>query len=265
MAVIATPHASTRWAGQPAITDQDSFRAPLPTAARVSIVLPAFNEEAGIAAVLDGLRPIMDSTHEIIVVDDGSSDRTAAVAASAGARVIRHDVNRGKGAALLTGFGAARGTILVTLDADGTYPPEGIPRLVASLDAGTDLVVGVRHGTGSMSPVNRVGNLMFKVAISAAARRRVRDPLSGMYAMRRELVHAMGLESKGFGIETEIIIKAARLGARLTEIDIVYGERIGESKLEPWRDGLIISRTIRRLMFRSMRASNADVTNASPH
>ena len=216
----------------------------------VSIILPAYNEERGIAAVLSSLRPVLDHRYDVIVVDDGSTDRTAIVAELWGARVVRHEVNRGKGAALRTGFQASAADHLVTLDADGTYPVSAIPELVRLLEDGHGMAIGTRQGRGSMSPVNRVGNHVFRAAISITARRRVRDPLSGMYGLRRDVVERLDLRSEGFGIETEIVIKAARAGASIVEIPVEYAERIGDSKLHAWRDGLVISRTIASLLAR---------------
>lgn len=211
----------------------------------VSIVLPAYNEEHGVAAVLDGLAGIMTSRMEILVVDDGSDDGTARVAAGRGARVVRHARNQGKAAALRTGFREAQGHLLVTLDADGTYPVTAIPSLVAALEDGAGLVIGARRVSGaSMNRVHRAGNRALRVAIGLSAGRHVSDPLSGMYGIRRELLDRLTLRSEGFGIETELVVRAGRAGARIQEIEVVYGARIGTSKLSPLRDGLAISRTL---------------------
>jgi glycosyltransferase involved in cell wall biosynthesis len=251
------PHPSTRGLAPDLLASRPFDGAARPVA---SIILPAYNEEHGIAAVLRSLRPVLDGRYEVIVVDDGSTDRTALVAELWGARVVRHEVNRGKGAALRTGFQASAADHLVTLDADGTYPVRAIPELVRLLEHGHGMAIGTRRGRGSMSPVNRMGNHLFRTAISVTARRRVRDPLSGMYGLRRDVVERLDLRSEGFGIETEIVIKAARAGASIVEIPIEYAERIGESKLNPWRDGLVISRTIATLLMRSPRVTRTRAT-----
>jgi glycosyltransferase involved in cell wall biosynthesis len=206
--------------------------------------VPASNEEAGIGIVLEQLRAALDQSFEVIVVDDGSTDATSTVAAQHGATVIRHDRNRGKGAALRTGFGAASGDLLITTDGDGTYPVEMIPLMADALER-HDLVTGVRQsGRENISPLNRLGNSFFRWAISLAAGRDVQDPLTGLYGFRRSAWQRMELRSDGFGIEAEVVIKAGRLGLSVIELPIEYRKRIGTSKLNPWRDGMIISGTI---------------------
>jgi glycosyltransferase involved in cell wall biosynthesis len=210
----------------------------------VSVVIPAFNEEEGVGLVIDQVRNALGPTGEVIVVDDGSTDRTGLVAELRGAVVVRHERNRGKGAALRTGFEVAGGRFLLALDADGTYPAEMLPVFARELES-HDLVVGVRQqGREHISPLNRLGNVMFRQATSAAALRRMSDPLSGIYGLRRTAVEQMRLRSEGFGIEAEIMIKAGRLGLRVREIPIEYRSRVGTSKLHPWRDGWVILRTI---------------------
>jgi glycosyltransferase involved in cell wall biosynthesis len=208
------------------------------------VIVPAFNEEAGVRVVIDQLRAILDETYELIVVDDGSTDGTAAAADVPGVTVVRHDQNRGKGTALMTGFATASGDQLITLDADGTYPAEMVPVLAEALQD-HDFVSGVREtGRAHISWLNRLGNGFFRKAISVAARRNVSDPLTGLYGLRRSALERMDLRSEGFGIEAEIVIKAGRMGLSAMELPIEYRARIGTSKLHPWRDGVVISRTI---------------------
>ena len=211
---------------------------------RTSLILPAFNEERGVAIVLDRLAALLDPTYELIVVDDGSTDRTADVAEAVGAILVRHGRNLGKGAALRSGFQAASGQHLLTMDADDTYPVAVIPEMTEALER-FDVVTGVRqYGREHIGAINRLGNRAFSTAISIAARRRVRDPLTGLYGLRRSALKRMALRSQGFGIEAEIVITAGRLGLSVLEIPIEYRSRVGHSKLNPWRDGVIISRTI---------------------
>jgi glycosyltransferase involved in cell wall biosynthesis len=209
-----------------------------------TVLLPAYNEELGLGTVLGKLRSVLDAGFEILVVDDGSQDETAAVADAHGCRVVRHTVNRGKGRAMQTGFAHAQGSRVITMDADDTYPAEAVPFIAAALDQ-YEMVVGTRQtGRFNISPLNRLGNAVFRQVISVAAGRAVSDPLTGFYGMRRTLIDRLSLTSEGFGIEAEIMIKTARLNASTLEIPIVYGSRIGSSKLNPVRDGLIIGRTI---------------------
>lgn len=220
-----------------------------------TLVVPAYNEAAGLRVLLPKIFRAIDRRTEVIVVDDGSGDGTAAVARGLGAKVIRHDVNQGKGAALRTALAAAAGRRVVVIDADDTYPVDAIPQVVAALDRFA-FVVGVRR-TGRMyiSPFNRLGNEVFRRAIALIAGRHVSDPLTGLYGLDLGLARRMLLSSSGFGIEAEINIKAGRLDASMLEIPIDYRPRIGESKLSPVRDGIVILRTILSLM--TMRARHA--------
>jgi glycosyltransferase involved in cell wall biosynthesis len=167
-----------------------------------------------------------------------------------GVRLIRHAINRGKGAAMRSGLLHARGERVIVIDADDTYPIEAIPAMSDAL-ATYDLVLATRRsGRANISPVNRLGNAAFRRAISFAAGRALSDPLSGLYGLRRHLLDRLNLVSNGFGIEAEIVIKAARVRANVLELPIAYRPRLGESKLRPLRDGLVIGRTILSLAGR---------------
>jgi len=165
----------------------------------LSVVIPAYNEEEGIAEIIErvlAIRPRMGEVGltdlELIVVDDGSRDRTAEIAAQyPDVCLVRHTVNQGYGAALKTGFGRARGELLGFLDADGTYPPEHFPKLCrVALQGGADLVIGSRMaGSDSEMPlVRRIGNLVFANLVSLLGRRRISDSASGMRVIRREVL-----------------------------------------------------------------------------
>src|SRR5690348_15917052 len=165
---------------------------------RTSIIVPAYNEEAGLGRVLERIVSITSSAYEIIVVDDGSTDETAAIAARYPCRLLRHKKNEGKGRALRSGIAAARGEYVVVLDSDDTYPVETIPRLVAAL--GThDVVSGSRMGKLAIPPMNRVGNWLLRSAIRMLYGSAVTDPLTGFYAARKRLLREMRLSSDGFG------------------------------------------------------------------
>ena len=222
---------------------------PPPVGTAAVVIVPAYNEEAGLAAVLHDLLPLRRQGIEIVVVDDASTDRTALVGEAAGVRVIRRARNGGKGAAIRTGLAAVDAPKVVTIDADGTYPVKAIAPIVRLLDD-YDIVLGARTiGRGNIPILNRLGNTALRLIIRAASGFGSADPLTGLYGIRRAHLQAMELRSDGFGIEAEIAVKSARLGLRHVDYPIGYAERIGDSKLNPVRDGSIIAATILRLVL----------------
>jgi hypothetical protein len=227
----------------------DSFAtAPSQASPVASIIVPAYNEEAGLPVVLDRLFRVIDSSYEVVVVDDGSTDGTATVAQRFPCRVLRHPANLGKGAAVRTGLAAARSDKAVVIDADATYPPEAIPRLVEALSEG-DLVLASRaQGRHHIPLFNRIGNGLFRLLLRLLYGSRLRDPLTGLYGARRSLLAAMQLQANGFGLEAEIIIKGTRMAARVVEVPVNYGPRVGEAKLNGPRDGLRILHTVLRML-----------------
>ncbi|ACL23113.1 MAG: glycosyl transferase [Chloroflexus sp.] len=154
----------------------------------VSVVIPAYNEAHGIARVIERIRTYIP-TAEIIVVDDCSQDDTAAVARAAGARVIRHPVNRGNGAAVKTGIRRAHGEVVLLMDADGQMDPRYIPDLLSGIAAGYDMVVGARtRDTQGDSIFRRLGNRALDALGSYLVETEVRDLTSGYRAIRREVI-----------------------------------------------------------------------------
>jgi glycosyltransferase involved in cell wall biosynthesis len=220
----------------------------------LSVVIPAWNEEDGIAAIMDRVRDVQPALAEVgvvelelIVVDDGSSDRTAEIVeAHSAARLVRHPTNKGYGAALKTGFHAARGDLLAFLDADGTYPPECFPDLCAEALAGADLVVGSRRsGADSQMPfVRRVGNLLWSNLVTLVGGRRVIDPASGMRVFRREALEKLYPLPDGLNFTPVMSTRAIHEGVEISEIPIPYTERVGRSKLSVVEDGMRFLRTI---------------------
>ncbi len=215
----------------------------------LSIVIPAYNEEGAIQAVLDRMRAVAPALREaglreweIIVVDDGSQDRTAEiVAAYPEVRLIRHPVNRGYGAALKTGFAQARGEWLAFLDADATYPPESLPELYRVARArGADLVVGSRMGgaDSEMPLVRRVGNWGFAVLLRLLGGTAVSDSASGMRLLRREILERLYPLPDGLNFTPAMSARAIYENLRVIEVPIPYRERLGQSKLHPLRDGV---------------------------
>jgi glycosyltransferase involved in cell wall biosynthesis len=224
-----------------------ALRPPPALGVAATVIVPAYNEEAGIAAVLQQLAPLREQGIQVVVVDDASTDRTALVAEAAGALVVRRRRNGGKGAALRSGLARTDSAKVITIDADGTYPVSAILPIVRLLDD-YDIALGVRTvGRGNIPLVNRFGNAALRLAIRAISGFSSADPLTGLYGIRREHLGAMALHSDGFGIEAEIAVKSARLGLRHVDHPIRYAERIGQSKLNPLWDGVTIAMTIVRL------------------
>lgn len=178
---------------------------------------------------------------EVIVVDNASTDRTSDVARSFGAQVIREEV-RGYGRSYKRGFSQASGDIIVTLDGDQSYPPDAISYLLeAFFHLRADFLNAsrfpVRDGT-AMSFKHKFGNLVLSLATSLVFFRWVRDSQSGMWVFRRSILKEMDLVSDGMAFSEEIKIEAIRnRRIRFEEISIMYSSRLGEMKLNPWRDG----------------------------
>lgn len=221
----------------------------------LSVVIPAYNEERGIAQIIERtlsirprLREVGVDDMELLVVDDGSRDRTAEIAARySGVRLIRHTANQGYGAALKTGFNHARGNLLGFLDADGTYPPEYFPELCqVALEENVDLVIGSRmSGAESEMPlVRRVGNILFAGLVSTLGNHRVRDSASGMRVIRREVLSRLYPLPDGLNFTPVMSTRALHEQVRMREVAIPYKERVGRSKLNALRDGVRFLKTI---------------------
>jgi len=206
---------------------------------RITIVIPCLNEELAIGHVLDGLPAFVD---EVIVVDNNSTDRTAELAQSRGAMVVS-ELNRGYGRAYKKGFSCASGDIVITLDGDHSYPLDALSYLIeAFLRCRVGFLSGSRFPTvnpDAMSFKHRVGNRILSIVMSILFLRWVRDSQSGMWVFRRDILSKMNLTSDGLAFSEEIKIEALRnpeIGFR--EISINYSQRLGEKKLEPWKDGI---------------------------
>jgi glycosyltransferase involved in cell wall biosynthesis len=203
----------------------------------IGVVIPCYNEEEGVRVVLRRMPQVVD---EVVVVDNNCTDRTAEVAASLGARVVPEQT-RGYGAAYKAGLRAVRSDIVVTLDGDGTYPPEEIPRLVDILvERRLDFLSTNRFPLAdgrAMSLTNRVGNGVLTVAAALLFSRAIRDSQSGMWVFRRSVLERLHLTSDGMAFSEEIKLEALLRGLRFGEEHIPYGVRAGEVKLQRWRDG----------------------------
>lgn len=209
-----------------------------------TIIIPAYNEEQGLPVVLEKILKLIDDSFEILIVDDGSTDNTAAVARRYPCRLIRHKVNRGKGAAMKTGIQNARGENIIFIDADDTYPAETILEIAAALEDYDYVVASRSKGKQNIPAFNRIGNAIFRNSIRYIYGFKAYDPLTGLYGLKKMHLEKMDLHSRGFGIESEIAIKAAAMGLKIKDIPIVYRERIGKAKLNGLRDGYRIGCTI---------------------
>jgi glycosyltransferase involved in cell wall biosynthesis len=203
----------------------------------ISVVIPCYNEEDGVREVIGRIPKAVD---EVVVVDNNCTDGTAKVAAGLGARVVAEPVP-GYGAAYKAGLRAASQDVIVTLDGDGTYPPEEIPRLVDTLvDRGWDFLSASRFplsDPAAMHLSNRMGNWVLTVAAGVLFLRPLRDSQSGMWVFRRSCLERLRLTSNGMAFSEEIKLEAVARGLRFGEAHIRYGSRVGEVKLQKWRDG----------------------------
>jgi len=217
----------------------------------VTLVLPCYNEEHGVRSVINSLP---DGIDEVVVVDNNCTDRTAEVARSLGAVVVAQPIP-GYGAAYQAGFRAAQCEIVVTMDADGTYPTESIVPLVTTLETERlDFISGSRFPLSdreAMAPLNQLGNLLLTIGAGVLFFHPIRDSQSGMWVFRREILPKLRLESTGMAFSEEIKIEAIRRrGIRFAERHIPYHPRIGEAKLVVWRDGFQNLAYLARLRFR---------------
>src|SRR5436309_13164345 len=205
----------------------------------ITVIIPCLNEEQGIEKVLRAMPEFVD---EVIVVDNNSTDRTSEVAASLGAKVIREEV-RGYGRSYKRGFANATSDLIVTLDGDHSYPVDALSYLLeAFLHLNVDFLTASRfpvRDPAAMSFKNHMGNLVLSLAMSLLYFRWVRDSQSGMWVLRRSILKQMRLESDGMAFSEEIKIEALKNPeVRFGEISIQYSSRLGETKLNPWSDGM---------------------------
>ena len=211
---------------------------------KVTVLVPCWNEAEGLASLISRLRVLMNGRErnwEVIAIDDGSSDRTGAlldaeVERAPWLRVVHHDRNRGLGAALRTGFAAARGEIVCTIDSDCTYPPERLPEFVAHIERGADLVTASPwHPDHRRADASR-----FRVGLSKSASRvyrvmvgaRVHTYTCLFRAYRRSKLNNIQFDSHGFSAVTEIMVKAILTGCRVEEVAMpLEARQFGVSKM----------------------------------
>jgi glycosyltransferase involved in cell wall biosynthesis len=224
----------------------------------LSVVIPAYNEENGIAEIMQRVLAVKNSLEvanvpdfELVVVNDGSKDRTYETALMVAGknpcvRVISHPKNRGYGAALKTGFANSKGDLIGFLDADGTYPPEFFPQLCTAAMAGNDLVIGSRMmGADSKMPLTRrIGNLFFANLLTLVGGVRVTDSASGMRVFHRTAYERVCPLPDGLNLTPVMSTRALHENLKVAEIAIPYSERVGRSKLSVIRDGRIFLESI---------------------
>lgn len=205
---------------------------------RVSLVLPAKNEAGAIGETISKIHALNIAT-EIIVVNDGSTDTTKEVSEQAGAKVISHPYSKGNGAAIKTGARNATGEVIIFMDADGQHDPQDIPRLLAKIEEGYDLVVGARQ-KGSQASVGRgIANKLYNNLASYMSEHTVEDLTSGFRAVRaekfREFIYLL---PNGFSYPTTSTMAFFRAGYSVTYVPIHAAKRIGKSHIHPLKDSL---------------------------
>jgi glycosyltransferase involved in cell wall biosynthesis len=218
---------------------------------KVAVIIPALNAAKTLAPIVSEAKQYVD---QVVVIDDGSSDGTGDVARNAGAIVIRHDVNRGKGGALKSGFVWAleqRLDGVITLDADGQHLPRQIP-LFLEHAAGADLIIGGRaHLFDGMLPRRRMANRFSAWAVAKASRTKIKDSQSGYRFYSSRVLREIPLRAEGFDMETEVIIRAGVRGLRVEQIPIDLGfvDGLSTSHYKPLLDTLRIAWTGFRARF----------------
>ncbi len=234
--------------------------------AHVTVIVPTMNEEESIGQVLEELKEAFLGSpyaHEVLVVDTLSKDGTVAVAQEGGARVIRED-RRGYGRAYMTGFGAAKGDYIATLDADLTYPARDIPDLISRLEAeGLDFISCERMSRlskKSMGLPHWLGNTVLNLLVRILFRVSLKDSQSGMWVFRREVLDSIELTNEGMPLSEEIKLEVVEKGLRFDEATIVYRPRVGDAKLRTWSDGWA---NLRYLLERRLRRRHPGVSPPS--
>ncbi|HET8730411.1 MAG TPA: glycosyltransferase family 2 protein [Moraxellaceae bacterium] len=204
----------------------------------VSIVLPAKNESGGLRLVIPALQQHCPGA-ELIVVDDGSTDDTAALCRGLGARVVSHPYSKGNGAAIKSGARAATRDILVFMDADGQHKPEDVPRLLARLGEGFDMVVGARNMASQAGAHRAAANSLYNFLASWMVEQKVADLTSGFRAVKANLFRQfLYLLPNGFSYPTTITMSFFRAGYSVAYEPIEAPQRIGKSHIRLMRDGV---------------------------
>ena len=227
------------------IQDNNKSSASKPIA---TIIIPAYNEEKGLPVVLNKLFKVIDSRYEVIVVDDGSKDNTSKITDSFPVKLIKHDINKGKGEAIITGAINAMSDSLIYIDADDTYPVATIPKIAEALSK-YDMVIGSRkYGQQNIPRLNRLGNFFFRSSIRIIYGFKPYDPLNGLWGIKKGQLFRCKPTVR-FAPDAEICIKAARLKMNMLDVPIIYTPRVGKTKLPPIKAGFEHVRLILSLIL----------------
>jgi len=229
-----------------------------PSRVRLTVVIPVFNEANTIAVTIETVLK-QKHIHEIVVVDDCSTDGTWEVlnslsrrAPEKSIRILRHEINQGKGAALRSGFALATGDLVLVQDADTEYDPEDYSRLLEPLLGNkADVVFGSRFAGGSSHRVlyfwHSLGNKLLTLLSNVTTDLNLSDMECGYKVFRREIIQSIKIRENRFGFEPEIVAKVARTGARIFEVGVSYnGRTYAEGKKVNWKDGFSALRCILR-------------------
>jgi len=218
---------------------------------KICVFIPGYNESRTIEQVVSNTLKVIN---DVVVVDDGSKDDTAQLAKDAGAIVLKHEINRGKGAALKTGFNYAVENgydAVVTMDSDGQHDPEDIPRFLNALNSfKSGIIIGSRmNDITTMPAIRKCTNKLTSYVNSTFAHQRIDDSQSGFRLITTDVFRTIKLETDRFETESEILIKASKAGFKIISVPIktIYGEE--KSKIRPVKD----TYTFIRLFFRSLR------------
>jgi glycosyltransferase involved in cell wall biosynthesis len=214
----------------------------------LSVIIPVYNEELTIGNIIDRVKAAMKQTglkNEIIVVDDCSYDKSLEIAKKHNGQIYTLKRHLGKGYALRAGFAKAKGDLIVTIDSDGSHRPEELPRVLAPiLQDRADLVIGSRYlnqKNVAARKLNAFGVKLFNSFIELLTGVAITDSQSGYRAMKREVMKSQQLKSGGYEIESEMLVKTAKKGFRITEVPISFEQRTyGRSGVDPIVDGFKI-------------------------
>ena len=213
----------------------------------VTIIIPAHNEEEGIADVISGIKQL-NKGYEIIVVDDGSTDNTYKLASDAGVKIIRHPYNKGYGAALKTGIRNATADVVLFIDADGQHKPSDVKKVLSYIEE-YDMVVGARTKKSKISLLRRPGKRILSITANYLAGMKIPDLNSGFRTIKKDIaMEFMHILPNTFSFSTTITLALITSGYSVKYVPIEAPERVGKSKIKPFRDGfrfiLMIIRTI---------------------